>query len=111
MSPSRSAVRRTPEPVRAPTPELPRSASPLVRRLGRVRLPLALGHRPWATAYRLPSGATVWCVRLWQDGRVVRSVVTTTTLRRYARRSGLTHVLAEIDAIVGPEERRCPPIA
>ena len=107
MSSSQCAVRRPAEPVRASTPEL----APLprrVQRLGRVRLPLTLGNRPWATAYRMPNGRTVWCVRLWQDGRVVRAVVPTATVRSYARRSGLVRLLAEVEALAGPEASECP---
>jgi hypothetical protein len=104
MSTSRSAVRRTEEPVRSPTPEPARPSTQLVRRLGRLRVPLSLGHRPWATAYRLPNGRTVWCLRLRKDGAVVRTVVSTATLRQYARRSGLAGLLAQVEAIAGPED-------
>jgi hypothetical protein len=107
MSSSRSAVRRPPEPVRLSTAEIAPPAR-RVQRLGRVRLPLTLGHRPWATAYRMPNGRTIWCVRLWQNGRVVRAVVPTATVRSYARRSGLLRLLAEIDALAGPEAVECP---
>ncbi|MCI4361835.1 MAG: hypothetical protein L3J77_01380 [Thermoplasmata archaeon] len=75
-----------------------------MRRLGRLQVPLSFTHQPWATAYRLPSGQTVWCLRLRQDGRVVRTVVSTRVLRGYARRSGLSVLAAAIDRIVGPEE-------
>ena len=105
MSSSQCAVRRSPEPVRASQPELAPTTGPLVRRLGRIRVPLTLAHRPWATAYRLPSGLTVWCLRLRQDGEMVRSVVSTRVLRQYARRSGLPDLEAAIEALAGPEGR------
>jgi hypothetical protein len=106
MSSSQRAARRPQEPVRASTPDLAPTAT-RVRRLGRVRLPLTLGHRPWATAYQMPNGRTIWCVRLRQGGEIVHAVVSTSTVRAYARRSGLTRLLAEIDAIVGPEVTAC----
>jgi hypothetical protein len=102
MSSSRCAVRGPPEPVRAPLAELAPSPG-RVRRLGRLRLPLSLRQRPWATAYRLPDGRTIWCVRLCRNGEVVRSVVSTATLRAYARRSGLVGLADAVDAVVGPE--------
>ncbi|MCI4337518.1 MAG: hypothetical protein L3K17_10120, partial [Thermoplasmata archaeon] len=40
-----------------------------VRRIGRVRLPLALAYRPWATLYVLPDGRRWWVIRLWEGGR------------------------------------------
>jgi hypothetical protein len=107
MSATRSAVRRPEEPVRSPAPELALCSPDRVRRLGRLRVPLAIGQRPWATAYRLPNGRVVWCVRLRQDGEVVRTVVSTATLRQYARGSRLPGLLAEIAALVGPEVREC----
>ena len=97
MSTTSRAVARTPEPVRAPTDELVDPARPLVRRVARVRIPLTLTCQPWATAYRLPNGAVVWCLRLRQDGRVVRAVVSTAALRSYAVRSRLPELLAAID--------------
>jgi hypothetical protein len=103
MSNSRRAARRSPEPVRRAVPELASEPRPLVRRLGRLRIPLSLTHRPWATAYRLPSGQTIWCLRLRQDGHIGRSVVPTRVLRGYARRSGLSALEAEIDRLAGPE--------
>lgn len=104
MSSSQSAARRTPEPVRAARPELAPATRPLVRRLGKVRVPLSLTHQPWATAYRLPSGQTIWCLRWPQDGPVVRSVVSTRLLRQYARSSGLRPLEVAIDEIVGTDE-------
>jgi len=97
------AARRSPEPVRAAPPELVSPTRPLVRRLGKVRIPLSLTHQPWATAYRLPSGQTIWCVRRPRDGQVVRSVVSTRLLRRYARSSGLRPLEVAIDEIAGTD--------
>jgi hypothetical protein len=102
MSSSQCAVRRSPEPVRSAPAELVPPARPLVRRLGRVRVPLSLTQQPWATAYRLPSGKTIWCLRLPQGGTVVPLVVPTARLREYARRSGLDRLDAEIARIADP---------
>jgi hypothetical protein len=52
----------------------------------------------------LPNGRTVWCLRLRKEGEVVRTVVSTATLRQYARRSGLAGLLAQVEAIAGPED-------
>jgi hypothetical protein len=103
MSSSQCANRRSPEPVRADLAELALPTRPLVQKLGRVRVPLSLTHQPWATAYRLPNGRTVWCLTLRQDGELVRAVVPTRVLRRYARRSGLAELEAAIDYVAGPE--------
>lgn len=103
MSSSHSAARRSPEPLRATSPEFVSPDPRLVRRLGRVQVPLSLTLQPWATAYRLPSGRTVWCVRLPRYGEVVRSVVSTRRLREFARRSGLVELEAAIAEIVGPD--------
>jgi hypothetical protein len=103
MSSSLSARGRPEEPVRHPLAELAAPAGPLVRKLGRVQVPLSIGNRPWATAYRLPSGRTVWCLRLWLVDRPVRAVVSTATLRHYATVSGFPELRESIDRIVAPE--------
>jgi hypothetical protein len=82
-------------PRRGPTP---------VRRVGRVRLPLALNYRPWATLYRLPDGRLLWCVRLWFRDHAEPRCVGTDTLRRFAAVNDLADVRAEVDALV---ERAC----
>jgi hypothetical protein len=89
--------------------ELDRLTSPgtdrAVRRLGRVRIPLALPYRPWARAYRLPDGRVVWTVRLWESDRPVRRCVPTDTLRAYCRSNRLPAVEAAIDAILAAAAR------
>ena len=67
--------------------------------LGRVRVPLGLQARPWATAYALPDGRVVWTIRLWDGDRAVSRVVGTETLRRYARANGLPDTDAALGAI------------
>lgn len=74
-------------------------ASPAVRRVGRLRLPLAGPYRPWATLYRHPDGRAFWVVRLWEVDHAVRRVYSTATLRAWARGQGLTALLAEVDAL------------
>ena len=97
----------TPEPVPFATAELalrsetfPNDRAPgrLVR-IGRLRVPLAGAYCPWATLYRLPDGRELWCLRLPEDGRPVRRVVSTATLVSYARRSRLRCLEAEIAAL------------
>lgn len=91
------------EPLRATFDEhTPRSARPRrVRRIGRVRVPLAGPYRPWATLYRMPDGRAIWVIRLWEYGRPVRHAVGTATLLTYARASGLTALAAEVEALAG----------
>jgi hypothetical protein len=97
------AVRRPEEPVRPDLAEFASGPRPLVRRLGRVRVPLSLSQRPWATAYRLPSGQTIWCLRLWTGTRTVPVVLTTAALRRYAQQSRFRRLVAAVDAIAAPD--------
>ncbi|HXQ94953.1 MAG TPA: hypothetical protein VN864_07315 [Thermoplasmata archaeon] len=59
----------------------------------------------------MPNGRVVWCVRLWQDGSVVRAVVSTAVVRSYAERSGLARLLAEVEALAEPEGGACPTVA
>ncbi|HZY69442.1 MAG TPA: hypothetical protein VFF67_00485 [Thermoplasmata archaeon] len=70
--------------------------------MGRVRVPLALNHRPWATLYRGPNGDEHWTIRL-PDGdrpRVVR--VSTERLLAYAIASGLARLRLDIERLRGP---------
>ena len=73
-----------------------------VRRLGSVRLPLGGPYRPKATAYRLPDGRIVWCVRLWAIDRAVRRCVSSETIRRFCRMNRLPSVEAEVVRIEEP---------
>jgi hypothetical protein len=82
--------------ARIPRSDRPRPGSHRVVRIGRVRVPLAGAHRPWASLYRLPDGRELWCVRLWEDGQPVRRTVSTATLLSYARRSRLRQLETEI---------------
>ncbi|MGI0132647.1 MAG: hypothetical protein ACREDK_06105 [Thermoplasmata archaeon] len=77
-----------------------------VRRIGRVRIPIALTVRPWATLYALPDGRRWWIVRLWEVDRPVPRVLTTTQLLVFARCSGLVEVTRAIDDLV--ERARTP---
>ena len=80
-------------------PQGPSSPSPgtyRVLRVGRLRVPIAGAHRPWATLYRMPDGRELWCLRLWEEGHPVRRVLATSTLLEYARRSRLRSLEAEI---------------
>jgi hypothetical protein len=89
----------TAEPVRPSVAD--RSlGSPRVRRVGRLRLPLAGPYRPWATLYRLPSGYLVWCLGLWHVDHVERRCVSTDTLRWFARLNRFHALLREIDGLV-----------
>ncbi|MCI4362833.1 MAG: hypothetical protein L3K13_00795 [Thermoplasmata archaeon] len=67
-----------------------------VRRLGRVRVPIALGLAPWATLYELPDRRVLWCLRLWEGSGPVRRCLSSATLLAYARRSGLGRLEREI---------------
>lgn len=87
--------RRPEHPVRPPC-----ERSPRVRRIGRVRVPVTLGHQPWATLYLRPDGRMLWCLRLWEVDRPVRHVVATAVLRGYARRNGLATLAREVDELV-----------
>jgi hypothetical protein len=70
------------------------------RAIGRLRVPLDLHHQPWATLYRFPDGRLEWCLRLWQIDQPIRAVVSTRTLRQYARENGLRELASAIDALV-----------
>jgi len=73
------------------------------RRIGRLRLPIALAVRPWATLYELPDGTRFWCVRLWDVDRPVRRCLTTGYLIAFARLNGLDTLRAEIEEIARRE--------
>ena len=68
-------------------------------RLGRLRIPIAGPYRPWATAFRLPDGRVVWCLRLWSLDRPVTRCLPTSTLRTFCRLNRLPTVEAEIARI------------
>ena len=80
-----------------------------VRRVGRVRLPLALAYRPWATLYVLPDGRPWWVVRLWVGDHAQSRVVPTSTLRRVARVNGHRAVERAIDELVARAVRADAP--
>ncbi|MCI4348807.1 MAG: hypothetical protein L3J93_01115 [Thermoplasmata archaeon] len=94
------------QPIRAESSTEPQrcahSVPQQVRFLGRMRLPLAGPYRPWARAYRLPDGTTLWCLRLWDVDRAVHRCVATSVVRRYCRINGLDRLVGEIDRIAGP---------
>ncbi|MCI4357559.1 MAG: hypothetical protein L3J95_04225 [Thermoplasmata archaeon] len=70
-----------------------------VERLGRLRLPIAGPYRPWATAYRLPDGRVVWCVRLWSVDRPLLHCLPTSTLRSFCRLNGLAALAVEVERV------------
>jgi hypothetical protein len=73
------------------------------RRIGRLRLPIALTARPWATLYEMPDGTRLWCVRLWDEDRAVRRCFTTGYLIAFARLNGLDALRAEIEELARRE--------
>jgi hypothetical protein len=87
---------RLEEPVRADRAST--SPSPIV--VGRIRLPITVTHRPWATLYRTPTGATYWSVRLWVVDRPVETWVATSTLRDYVLQSGLRSVANAVEDLL-----------
>ncbi|MGI0054007.1 MAG: hypothetical protein ACRECR_07135 [Thermoplasmata archaeon] len=68
--------------------------------MGRVRVPLTLPCQPWATLYRMPDGRLLAVLRLLRDGVPGPTVISTATLRRYARRSGLKRLESELERLV-----------
>lgn len=74
-----------------------------IRRIGRLRIPLAGPFRPWATLYELPEGKEIWCLGLWELDRPVRRCVSTSTLLAYARRSGLRRLERDVLALTRRE--------
>jgi hypothetical protein len=82
----------TEEPAFEPVPErCATTGASRVRLLARVQVPL----------YELPDGRRFWCVRIWGDGRPVHHCVAPWVLRRYARRSGLRELAAELRTAEG----------
>jgi len=57
-------------------------------------------YRPRARLYRYPDGRLLWLVRLWEYDRAVPHLVSTDTLREFARINRLPLVRAEVDALV-----------
>ncbi|MCI4335752.1 MAG: hypothetical protein L3K17_00940 [Thermoplasmata archaeon] len=92
------------EPIRTRSSNRSSPSLPTVRRVGRLRLPLAGPYRPWATLYLCPDGRTFWTVRLWEVDRPVRRVYSTAALRGFARAQRLDALLREIDALVRAAE-------
>jgi hypothetical protein len=84
----------------------PNAAQPIPRRtrtspraIGQVRLAIAGPYRPRARLYRLPDGRCLWVVRLWEYDRAVAHVVTTATLRAFARANRLVDLEQEIQRL------------
>jgi len=84
----------------------PNAAQPIPRRtrarahaIGQLRLPIAGPYRPRARLYRLPDGRCLWIVRLWEYDRAVAHVVTTATLRSFARANRLVGLEQEIERL------------
>jgi len=74
-----------------------RRATP--RRIGRLRLPIALTAHPWATLYEMPDGTRLWCVRLWDEDRAVRRCFATGYLVAFARLNHLEALRVEIEEL------------
>jgi hypothetical protein len=88
----------------------PTSRPGRVRRIGRVRIPIALHYRPWATLYVLPDGRREWVLRLWQVDHPVPHLWSTGALVAYARRNRLDSVVRAIEEIVarvGGDDATC----
>ncbi|MCI4350926.1 MAG: hypothetical protein L3K15_05380 [Thermoplasmata archaeon] len=68
--------------------------------VGRIRLPLTVTHRPWATLHRTATGELYWIVRLWIVDRPVERRVATSTLRDYAVESRLPILASTIDQLI-----------
>lgn len=100
--PIRRAVRlEEPVPSERTPPSQPRPEAARVDRVGRVRVPLTLTHRPWATLYRGPAGDEIWTLRLSDGGRPKVVCVTTERLLRYAVVSGLAQLWRDIERLRG----------
>lgn len=89
-------------PSRQPIPGQPVPSRPAgrVRHVGELRLPLAGPYAPRARLIRFPDGRLLWRVRLWEVDRAVPHLVTTETLREFARLHDLPGVRRAIDALV-----------
>lgn len=98
--PTRRAVRLE-EPVPSECTLTPGSAARCERieRIGRVRVPLTLTHRPWATLYRDTRGAETWLVRLPDGGRPRVVAVSTERLLAYAAVCGLRRLEADVELL------------
>jgi hypothetical protein len=89
---------RLEEPV--PAERTTSTTRPEAEYLGRVRVPITVAHRPWATLHRAPTGGTYWTVRLWATDRAVPTCVTTEALREYARVNRLRTLARSIDELL-----------
>jgi hypothetical protein len=90
---------------------LPRRTRSRVRRIGELRLPIAGPYRPRARLYLFPDGRLAWLVRLWEYDRPVPHLVSTATVRAFARRNRLSTLEPEIERLVElalAEARRAP---
>jgi hypothetical protein len=97
MSSTCGRTRTATEPVpRVPEHPVALERTAPVRRLGRVRVPIALGLAPWATLYELPDRRVLCCLRLWEGSGPVRRCLSSATLFAYARKSGLRELEHEI---------------
>ena len=88
---------------------LPARSVPRVRRVGELRLPIAGPYRPRVRLYQYPDGRLLWLVRLWEYDRAVPHLVSTDTLRQFARLNRLPRLRAEIDALVNRASDRSGP--
>ena len=98
MDAQRIAVTAPREPV--PRPTFPQPPTGRVRKVGELRLPIAGPYCPRARLYQYPDGRLLWLVRLWEHDRAVPHLVSTDTLREFARINQLPRVRAEVDALV-----------
>lgn len=96
----------SPEVQPVPEPLPVRATRRATYRIARVRVPLTLTVRPWATMYLLPDGRRIWCLRLRECGEVRRRCVPTDRLRRYARESGLDELESAIEEAESIARRR-----
>ena len=100
-------VATPPEPVLAQP--LRSCATNRDRRIGELRLPIAGPYHPRARLYLYPDGRLVWLVRLWEYDRAVPHLISTETLREFARANRLHVVRAEVDALVERARSRIRP--
>lgn len=79
------------------------------RPIGRVRVPITLTLAPWATLCADREGRPYWRVRLpGPSGEPVECRRPTEWLRAYARGSGLSALLAELDRLEARGRRSDP---
>lgn len=88
----------SPEPFPTCSSDRP-TATPRVRVLARIRLPLGGPYRPWARLVRFPDGRVLWLVRLWEVDRPVSRLLPTREVRRWADQSGLAALSAALAAL------------